>query len=119
MADGLTGLTRLIRATRVSYVGFAWALRHEEAFRTEAALFVVLVPVAFWWGQTGVERAVCILSLFLVLITELLNTGLEAAIDRIGAERHPLSAVAKDVASGAVHLSLLQVPIVWGLILFN
>ena len=119
MADGLTGLTRLARATRVSYIGFAWALRHEEAFRTEALLFLVLLPAAFWVGETGLERAVCILSLFLVLITELLNTGIEAIVDRIGTERHPLSGVAKDVGSGAVHLSLLQVPIVWALIFFD
>lgn len=119
MADGLTGITRLWRATRVSYVGFGWAWRNEEAFRIEALLFVLLLPTAFWWGQTGLERAVCVLSLFLVLITELLNTGIEAAIDRFGGAQHPLSAAAKDVASGAVHLSLLQVPIVWGLIRFT
>lgn len=119
MADGLRGLTRLGRATRVSYVGLAWALRNEEAFRIEAVLFVVLFPLAFWWGETGLERAVCILSLLVVIITELLNTGIEAAIDRIGSERHPLSAVAKDVGSAAVHISLLQVPLIWGLIRFS
>lgn len=119
MADGRRGLERLWRATRVSYIGLGWALRNEEAFRIEAALFVLLLPLAFWWGQTGLERAVCILSLFVVMIVELLNTGIEAAIDRIGVERHPLSAVAKDVGSAAVHLSLLQVPIIWGLIRFS
>lgn len=116
MADGLRGLRRLWRATRVSYVGLGWALRNEEAFRLEFALFCVLLPAAFWWGQTGAERALCVLSLVLVLVVELLNTGIEIAIDRIGRERHPLSGAAKDVASAAVHLSLLQVPLVWGIV---
>ena len=118
MADGLRGLPRLWRATRVSYLGLAWVLRNEEAFRIEAALFCLLLPAAFWWGQTGAERALCVLSLVLVLVVELLNTGIEVAIDRIGTERHELSGVAKDVASAAVHLSLLQVPLVWAIVRF-
>ncbi|MDT0617677.1 diacylglycerol kinase [Salinisphaera sp. P385] len=119
MSRGLSGWPRLWRATRVSYRGLGWAWRNEEAFRIEAVLFVALLPAAYWWGDNGLEQAVCVMSLFLVMITELLNTGIEAAIDRIGTEHHQLSGAAKDVASAAVHLSLIQVPVVWGLIGLN
>lgn len=119
MADGIKGWARLVRATRVSYAGLGWALRCEEAFRIEAALAAVLLPLALWLGHTGLERALLALSLLLVLITELLNTGLEVAIDRIGPERHELSGRAKDLGSAAVHLSLLQVPLTWGLVLLG
>ncbi len=119
MADGIKGWARLIRATRVSYVGLGWAIREEEAFRIEAALAVVLAPLALWFGHGGVQKAVLLMSLIAVLITELLNTGIEVAIDRIGPERHILSGRAKDLGSAAVHLSLLQVPLVWGLVLFG
>ncbi|ROH89096.1 diacylglycerol kinase [Stagnimonas aquatica] len=119
MADGIKGWARLLRATRVSYWGLGWALREEEAFRIELALCLVLVPVALWLGEGGVERALLLMSLFAVLITELLNTAVEVVVDRIGTERHPLSGRAKDLGSAAVHLSLLQVPVVWGLVLFG
>src|SRR5262249_14591076 len=113
------GLPRLWRATKVSYWGLGYALRGEEAFRIEFAIFVLLTPLALWLGHSGLERAVLIMSLITVLITELLNTGIEVAIDRIGLEHHELSGRAKDVGSAAVHLSLLQVPLVWGLVLFG
>jgi diacylglycerol kinase (ATP) len=119
MADGINGLPRLIRATRVSYIGLGWALREEEAFRIEFVLFMLLAPLAIWLGDSGVERAILLFSLLLVLITELLNTAVEVTIDRIGKERHPLSGLAKDLGSSAVHISLLQVPVIWGLILFT
>ena len=119
MADGLKGLPRLWRATYVSYWGFGYALKNEEAFRIEAALCVLLVPAAVWLGDTGLERAALVMSLFVVLITELLNSGIEVAIDRIGKEHHPLSGAAKDLGSAAVHLSLVQVPVVWGLVLLS
>lgn len=118
MADGLRGWARLVRATRVSYKGLGWVLRHEEAFRIEFVLFWLLLPAAFWWTGSGAGRALCVLSLVLVLLVELLNTGIEVAIDRIGTEYHPLSGVAKDVASAAVHLSLLQVPLIWAIVRF-
>jgi diacylglycerol kinase (ATP) len=117
MADGLKGWARLWRATYVSYWGLGYALKNEEAFRIEAILCVLLVPVALWLGDSGLERAVLVMSLFAVLITELLNSGIEVVVDRIGKEKHPLSGAAKDLGSAAVHLSLLQVPVVWGLIL--
>ena len=119
MADGIKGWARLLRATKVSYWGLGWALREEEAFRIEFALFVLMTPLALWFGHGGVEHAVLMLSLLVVLITELLNTGIEVAIDRIGPERNVLSGRAKDLGSAAVHLSLLQVPLVWGLVLFD
>lgn len=117
MADGLKGWARLRRATYVSYWGLGYALKNEEAFRIEAILCVLLVPVALWLGDSGLECAVLVMSLFVVLITELLNSGIEVAIDRIGKEKHPLSGAAKDLGSAAVHLSLIQVPVVWGLVL--
>jgi diacylglycerol kinase (ATP) len=119
MADGLKGMTRLLRATKVSYWGLGYALKHEEAFRIEAVLCLLLVPAAVWLGGTGLERAVLLMSLFVVLITELLNSGIEVTVDRIGKELHPLSGAAKDLGSAAVHLSLIQVPIVWGLVLLS
>lgn len=119
MADGIKGWARLFRATRVSYLGLGWAIREEEAFRIEAALCLMLVPAALWLGGNGIERALLLMSLFVVLITELLNTAVEVVVDRIGTERHTLSGRAKDLGSAAVHLSLVQVPVVWGLVLFN
>jgi len=119
MADGMKSLPRLLRATRVSYSGMGWALREEEAFRIEAALCALLVPAALLLGDTGLERALMIMSLFVVVITELLNTAVEVVVDRIGPERHELSGRAKDLGSAAVHLSLVQVPVVWGLVLFG
>jgi diacylglycerol kinase (ATP) len=117
MADGMKGLPRLWRATKVSYWGLGYALKNEEAFRIEAAIAVLLIPLALWLGHSGLERAVLVMSVVCVLIVELLNSGIEVAIDRIGKEQHPLSGAAKDLGSAAVHLSLLQVPVVWGLIL--
>ena len=119
MADGIKGWARLMRATKVSYWGLGWALREEEAFRMEAILGVILAPFALYFGHGGVQKALLLLSLVVVLITELLNTGIEVAIDRIGKEHHVLSGRAKDLGSAAVHLSLLQVPLVWGLVLFG
>jgi diacylglycerol kinase (ATP) len=119
MADGMKGWARLWRATYVSYWGLGYALKNEEAFRIEAALCVLLVPAALWLGDSGLERAVLVMSLFVVLITELLNSGIEVVVDRVGKEQHPLSGAAKDLGSAAVHLSLVQVPVVWGLVLFG
>ena len=119
MADGMKGLPRLWRATVVSYWGLGYALKNEEAFRIEAVCAGLLFPVALWLGHSGLERAVLVMSLVCVLIVELLNSGIEVVVDRIGKEIHPLSGAAKDLGSAAVHLSLLQVPLVWGLVLFG
>ncbi|MCX7071652.1 MAG: diacylglycerol kinase [Gammaproteobacteria bacterium] len=119
MADGIKGWRRILRATRVSYDGMGWALREEEAFRIELVIFFAMLPLAFWLGDTAIERVILFWSLLLVLIVELLNTAVEVVVDRIGLERHVLSGRAKDLGSAAVHLSLLQVPLVWGLVLLS
>ena len=111
---GNTGIRRLIRATRFSAQGFAHAWRHEAAFRQEIALAVVLTPAAFWLGQNVLERAMLIGVLLLVLIVELLNSAIEAAIDRHGDEQHELSGRAKDLGSAAVFVVLVLVGVVWG-----
>lgn len=119
MADGIKGWARLMRATKVSYWGLGWALRAEEAFRIEAVLCLLLVPAALWLGHSGLERALLLLSLFVVLITELLNTAVEVVVDRIGKDWNELSGRAKDLGSAAVHLSLVQVLVVWGFVLLG
>ncbi len=111
---GNTGIRRIFRATRFSAQGFAHAWRHEAAFRQELALAVVLTPAAFWLGQTVLERAMLIGVLLLVLIVELLNSAIEAAIDRHGDEQHELSGRAKDLGSAAVFVVLVLVGVVWG-----
>jgi diacylglycerol kinase (ATP) len=113
---GNTGITRIVNATRYSAQGLASAWRHEAAFRQELALVIVLLPGAFWLGQTALERAVLIGTLLLVVIVELLNSGIEASIDRHGSEHNELSGRAKDMGSAAVFISLVLVAVVWGLI---
>lgn len=113
---GNTGIRRIFRATLYSALGLSAAWKNEAAFRQELLLVVVLLPVAVWLGQTGLERAVLIGCLFIVLIVELLNSAIEAAIDRHGHELHELSGRAKDMGSAAVFMSLLLLAVVWGLI---
>ncbi len=107
------GLSRLWHAAGYSLQGLqaGW---QEKAFRLEAQLALVLLPAAFFLGQTWMERTVLAGSVLLVLIVELLNSGIEAAIDRIGLELHPLSKKAKDLGSAAVLLSLLLAGLAWG-----
>jgi diacylglycerol kinase (ATP) len=109
---GRTGLNRVWHATGYSMAGLraGW---DEAAFRLEACLSFVMLPLAFWIGRTWVEVALLAGSILLVMIVELLNTGIEAAIDRIGLERHDLSKRAKDMGSAAVFLSLLLAGGVW------
>lgn len=109
----------LLRATRHSFNGLAAAFRNELAFQLDLLLFVVLTPVALWLGRSGVERAVLIGSLFIVLITELLNTGIEKTVDRISYEHHLLSGLAKDFASAAVFCSLVNLVVVWVVVLLG
>jgi diacylglycerol kinase (ATP) len=111
------GVTRILRAAVASRQGFVQAWRQEAAFRQEIALALVIVPLGLWLGRTGVERALLVLPMFLVLVVELLNSAVEAAIDRIGLERHALSGLAKDLGSAAVLLSLLMLVTSWGLVL--
>jgi len=113
---GNTGIGRILRATRFSAQGIAAAWKNEAAFRQELTLVVVLLPAAVWLGQTALERALLIVSLFIVLIVELINSAIEAAIDRHGDEQHELSGRAKDMGSAAVFGSLLLVVVVWALV---
>ncbi|MDA1097913.1 MAG: diacylglycerol kinase [Proteobacteria bacterium] len=110
-------MLRLYHAARYSLMGLASAWRTEAAFRQEVVLFMVLAPLGCWLGESGIERALLVGPLLLVLIVELLNSGLEAAIDRIGPEIHPLSKQAKDVASAAVFVSLITAAAIWALVL--
>ena len=111
-----TGIRRILRATKFSAQGLAQAWQHEAAFRQELVLVLLLLPVAVWLGQTALERAVLIGCCLIVLIVELINSAIEAAIDRHGDEHHELSGRAKDMGSAAVFVSLLLVAVVWGLI---
>ncbi len=111
---GRTGLDRIRHAAGYSWAGLRAAYTGESAFRQEVWLCVVAVPLALWLGQGWVETALLLGSLLLVLIVELLNSGIEAAIDRVGFELHDLSKRAKDLASAAVLLSLVLCAGVWG-----
>lgn len=116
---GKTGIRRLINAAGYSADGFKAAYRHEDAFRQEIHLVLVLIPLAFWLGDTGIERALMIGSLLLVLIVELLNSAVEAAVDRISLDRHHLIKRAKDMGSAAVLMALINVVVVWALMIFG
>jgi len=111
------GIARLLAATRYSISGIKWAFVNEEAFRIEAALFVILTPIGFWLGENSVERVMLVGVLVLVVLVELLNTAIEALVDRIGFEYHELSGVAKDIGSAMVLISLGLVLFVWGMLL--
>ena len=112
-------IARLIRAIGYSCRGLRDALVDEPAFRLEALLVVILIPVAAWLGDDNIERALMIGALLVVLIVELLNSAVEAAIDRIGSEYSDLSRKAKDLGSAAVFVSLALVVVVWALMLLN
>ena len=116
---GNTGIRRLLRATVYSVQGFVHAFRHEAAFRQELALTVVLVPAALWLGRDVIERAMLVAVLFFVLAVELLNSAVEAAVDRHGDEHHELSGAAKDLGSAAVFVSLTIVVVVWGAVVYD
>ena len=116
---GKTGLRRLINATRYSLAGIAEAARHEDAFRQELLLAVVLVPLGLWLGHSGIARALLCGSVLLVLIVELLNSAVEATVDRISLEDHKLAKRAKDLGSAAVMLALVATGLVWILVLLD
>lgn len=116
---GKTGLTRIIHAFGYSMKGFKAAFKYESAFRQEVALLVVLVPAAIWLGQSSTEHIFLIGSLLLVLIVELLNSAVEAVVDRIGDEMHKLAGRAKDMGSAAVFVSLVNVFLVWGFVAYD
>lgn len=114
---GKTGVVRIVHAFFNSLAGLRDAWRHESAFRQEVLLAVLLVPVAFAVPMPGVERALLVASVLLVIVVELLNSSVEAAIDRISLDRHSLSKRAKDIGSAAVLVALLLLACVWALVL--
>jgi diacylglycerol kinase (ATP) len=114
---GKTGLRRLINAFGYSMEGLSAAYKNEDAFRQELRLALVLIPLAAYLGRTGMERAVMIACVFLVVIVELLNSSVEATVDRISLDHHLLAKRAKDIGSAAVLLSLLNLAVVWSLVL--
>ncbi|MBF6650467.1 diacylglycerol kinase [Methylobacter sp. BlB1] len=111
------GLQRLINACFFSAAGFKATWIHEEAFRQEVILFVITTPMAVWLGETTVEKLLLIGSIVLVMLVELLNSAVEAVVDRVGLEHHELSGRAKDIGSAAVMLSLVWAAVTWTLIL--
>jgi diacylglycerol kinase (ATP) len=113
------GIDRILRAARASWAGFIGCFREEAAFRQELALAVVVIPLGLWLGHTGVERALLVAPMLLVLIVELLNSAIEATVDRIGLERHLLSGLAKDIGSAAVLMSFILLAVVWLLVLLG
>jgi len=113
---GKTGLRRIWNAMFYSLQGITAAWQHEAAFRQEAVLCIIMIPLAFLVGDSAVERALLAGSCLLVLITELLNSAIEATIDRIGSDHHDLSGRAKDIGSAAVFISLCTVVLTWSLI---
>lgn len=110
---GATGMRRILNATRYSLDGLAAALRHEDAFRQELMLVAVLVPLGLWLGNDGVERALLAGSVLTVLVVELLNSAIEAVVDRVSLEDHELAKRAKDYGSAAVMIALSTTGIVW------
>ena len=114
----VTGIKRILNACVYSYYGYKATWLNEAAFRQEVALLVVTTPLALWLGQTVIEKLLLIGSLVLVLLVELLNSAIEAAVDRVGLEHHELSGRAKDIGSAAVNLALIWAAITWISILF-
>ena len=116
---GKTGMQRVWNAMFYSLAGLSAAFRHEDAFRQEVWLAALLIPTAFFLPASGIGRALMIASVLLVLVVELVNSAIEAAIDRISLEKHNLSKRAKDIGSAAVLVALINVVATWVLVLFG
>ena len=114
-----TGVRRIVRATESTLAGLAAAVRHEAAFRQELLLAAIFIPLGLFLGESGVERAVLIGSVLGLLVVELLNTAVEATVDRVSTDLHPVSKRAKDLASAAVGLALVSVIAIWALVLLT
>jgi diacylglycerol kinase (ATP) len=112
-----TGISRILRSFGYSFQGFRLAWREEAAFRQEITLSVVVIPAGLYFGNSGIERALLIMPMLLILVVEFLNSAVEAVVDRSGTERHPLAGMAKDMGSAAVLLSFILLGTVWLLIL--
>lgn len=113
------GLARIWAATIYSVDGLRACFRSEEAFRLELILSLILGPLAFILGETAIEKAMLLLAIALVLLVELLNSAIEAVVDRVGMDYHELSKKAKDIASGAVFISLMTFLLIWAVILID
>ncbi len=116
---GKTGLKRVWNALTYSLDGLSAAFRHEDAFRQEVLLALVLIPIALCTHATGVGKALMVAAVLLVLVVELLNSGIESVTDRISLEDHVLAKRAKDMGSAAVMIALINVPVVWLLVLLG
>jgi diacylglycerol kinase (ATP) len=116
---GKTGLRRIFNAFFYTLDGLRAAYRHEDAFRQEVWLAVILIPLTFFLPVSNIGRALMVASVLLVLIVELINSAIEAAIDRISLEKHSLSKRAKDIGSAAVMIALINVVATWSLVLFG
>ncbi len=119
MKPGKTGVKRIIDAAGYSFQGIRFAWQNEAAFRQELLLAVVLIPLAFFIGEATVQIIVLITPIFLVLVVELINSAIEAVVDRIGDEPHSLSGAAKDIGSAAVFMCLVLLAFIWLMILFE
>ena len=113
---GYTGWTRIVKAAGFSFSGFRAAWRFESAFRQECAVALILVPCAFALAETMTQAALLIAVVALVLMVELLNSAVEAVVDRVGHEHHDLAGQAKDMGSAAVFVSLVVVVVTWALV---
>ncbi len=113
------GFHRLVKATTYSWAGLCAAWRHEEAFRQEILLACIAGPLGMWLGGSGVERALLLGSILLIMIVELVNSAVEAVVDRHGTEFHELAGRAKDIGSAAVLLTLINAAMIWGLVLLT
>ncbi|HSH72251.1 MAG TPA: diacylglycerol kinase [Methylophilaceae bacterium] len=116
---GKTGLRRLLNAFGYSMAGLKAAYQNEDAFRQEVVMAVVFIPLAIYLGDGGIARAVMVASVILVVIVELLNSSIEATVDRISLENHMLAKRAKDIGSAAVLISLVNMAVVWALVLLS
>ncbi len=116
---GKTGIRRMINAAGYSAAGFKAAFIHESAFREELIAAILMIGGSFFLEVAGIGRALMIMSILLVLIVELINSAIEAIVDRVSLELHPLSKRAKDIGSAAVSVALINVLVVWGFVLFG
>ena len=114
-----TIIAHILKALIWSMAGIKAAWKNEQAFRWEATIVLLMMPVGLWLGRTAVERALLIASAMSILIVELLNSAVEAAVDRIGPERHELSKRAKDLGSAAAFISMITAAVVWALIAYE
>lgn len=116
---GKTGISRIIDATGYSLAGLKAAYQHEAAFRQELWLCLALIPLALWLGETPAEKAIMILVSLLLPLAELINSAIEAVVDRISEEHHPLAGRAKDIGSAVVFVSILNIMIVWTVVILG